>query len=138
MTFLNAAKMLKIGQYLCSERFFFSRFDFQNRLGVKKLSRLIEIFFFIIECLRWFLIQWNHGFSNLPITRAKPCFPWICFTQLSTVILLTSFRIPDFSDQFSIFSVDSVCRISDILRYLTFASAAAIVITHWLARKRQN
>ena len=39
------------------------------------------------------------GFTNLPISRTKPCFPWICFTQ--TLQFHPRFlETPDNSNQF--------------------------------------
>ena len=36
------------------------------------------------------------GFPNLPISRTKPCFPWICFTQALQFYITPDFSSPRF------------------------------------------
>lgn len=40
-----------------------------------------------------YFVQCNPNFSNIP-TRSKSCFPWVCSTQSSTVILPLMSRTP--------------------------------------------
>ena len=72
----------------------FSSRQFCHVIQLSALSSL-HVFHAILRCLDWYLviwnrnqnalkkkrIQWNPDFSNLPISRTKPCFPWIYFTR---------------------------------------------------------
>ena len=77
--------MLRYVALKCCVRLAFSNGFFRSCLGTKQ-SR--------IQISRTPISQ-KH--AKTPITRAKSCFPWTCYT----VILPPIFRTPDFSNQFS-------------------------------------